>query len=166
MLEFCTVTSSASSQSSKTSEIGQNEKHGDLLKAAIEYKQSFNYRKNQILCDYEYNAPRVDFYKRHKQIYKDVQIHVNGKPEHLLIENEWWLLVCLYMPNSGEEYDEDQFKVVLKVPFQHILKLKIEDKYSVMLQIQYYERDLEIKFVDIKFKDSKQREYVQTMIGS
>lgn len=70
------------------------------------------------------------------------------------------------MPNSGEEYDEDQFKVVLKVPFQHILKLKIEDKYSVMLQIQYYERDLEMKFVDIKFKDSKQREYVQTMIGS
>ena len=66
MLEFCTVTSSASSQSSKTSEIGQNEKHGDLLKVAIEYKQSFNYRKNQILCDYEYNAPRVDFYKKQK----------------------------------------------------------------------------------------------------
>ena len=107
MLEFCTITSSASSQSSKTSEIGQNEKHGDLLKASIEYKQKYNYRKNQILCYYEYNAPRVDYYQKHKQLYKEIFIHVNKQPEHILIENEWWLLLVLFMPNSGEEYDED-----------------------------------------------------------
>ena len=78
LLEFCTVTSSASSQSSKTSEIGQSEKHGDLLKPSIEYKQKYNYRVSQLLCYYEYNAPRVDYYQLRKQMHKEIFIHVNN----------------------------------------------------------------------------------------
>ena len=55
-----------------------------------------------------------------------------------MVENIWWLLLVLYMPNSGEEYDEDQYKVAYKIPFQDIRQIKIDDKYSVSLHLQYF----------------------------